>query len=48
MPPQPLKLNPIGKDRFYNFWSYAEVTFARDSTGRVTGLQWVGPGGKSD
>ncbi|MDH3493754.1 MAG: beta-lactamase family protein [Acidobacteriota bacterium] len=44
----PFRLYPIGKDRFYNFWSYAEVTFVRDSTGRVTGLQWVGSGGKSD
>ncbi len=42
------KLVPIGKDRFYNFWSYAEIDFVRDEKGRVKGLDWTGSGGKSE
>ena len=44
----PFRLYPIGKDKFYNFWSYAEVTFVRDAEGKVNGLEWVGSGGKSN
>lgn len=42
------KLLPIGKDRFYNYWSYAEIAFSRDDTGKVKGLEWTGSGGKSE
>lgn len=42
------KLLPMGKDRFYNFWSYAEISFVRDEKGTVVGLEWNGSGGKSD
>lgn len=42
------KLLPMGKDRFYNFWSYAEVFFVRDEKGKVKGLEWSGSGGKSN
>ncbi len=44
----PFKLLPLGKDKFYSFFSYAEVTFIRDDSGNVTGLEWVGARGKSD
>lgn len=44
----PFKLLPIGKDRFYSFWSYAEITFERDVSGKVTGLKWDGSGGVSN
>jgi CubicO group peptidase (beta-lactamase class C family) len=44
----PYKLLPIGKDKFYSFWSYAEITFVRDETGKVNGLTWIGSGGKSE
>ncbi len=44
----PFKLLPIGKDKFYSFWNYAEITFVRDETGKVKGLEWVGSGGKSE
>ncbi|MEZ5428088.1 MAG: serine hydrolase [Pyrinomonadaceae bacterium] len=41
------KLYPLGEDRFYNFWSYAEIKFMRDDKGRVTGLEWNGSAGKT-
>ncbi len=44
----PFKLLPMGKDKFYVYFSYAEVTFVRDEKGNVKGLQWVGSGGRSD
>jgi CubicO group peptidase (beta-lactamase class C family) len=44
----PYKLLPLGKDKFYSFWSYAEITFKRDEKGKVNGLEWVGSGGKSE
>jgi CubicO group peptidase (beta-lactamase class C family) len=44
----PFKLLPMGKDKYYNFWSYAEVTFVRNAAGKVKGLEWVGSAGKSD
>ena len=44
----PFKLLPIGKDKFYSYWNYAEITFVRDETGKVKGLKWIGSGGKSD
>ncbi len=44
----PFKLLPMGKDKFYVYFSYAEVTFVRDEKGIVKGLQWVGSGGRSD
>ncbi len=42
------KLLPLGKDKFYSFWSYAEITFVRDPNGKVNGLQWHGSAGKSE
>jgi CubicO group peptidase (beta-lactamase class C family) len=44
----PYKLLSVGKDRFYNFWSYAEISFVRDEKGTVKGLEWNGSGGKSE
>lgn len=44
----PFKLLPMAKDKFYNFFGYAEVTFVRDEKGKVNGLEWVGSGGKSE
>ncbi|NNE68470.1 MAG: serine hydrolase [Pyrinomonadaceae bacterium] len=44
----PFKLLPMGKDKFYNFFGYAEVTFVRDEKGKVTGLTWAGSAGKTD
>jgi hypothetical protein len=39
-------LYPIGKDRFYNYSSYAEVTFVRGDDGKVKRLEWDAPNGK--
>lgn len=44
----PFKLLPMSKDKFYNFFGYAEVTFIRDAAGKVNGLEWVGSGGRSE
>jgi CubicO group peptidase (beta-lactamase class C family) len=44
----PFKLLPIGKDKFYSFWSYAEITFERGEDGKVNGLRWDGSGGVSN
>ncbi len=44
----PYKLIPMGKDRYYSFWSYAEITFVRNEKGEVKGLEWVGSAGKSN
>ena len=44
----PFKLLPMAKDKFYNFFGYAEVTFVRDENGKVKGLEWVGSAGKSE
>lgn len=44
----PFKLQPLGRDRFYSFWSYADITFVRDEKGKVYGLEWVGSAGKSE
>ena len=44
----PYKMLPMSKDKFYSFWSYAEITFVRDESGKVKGLEWVGSGGKSE
>ncbi|HUF03968.1 MAG TPA: serine hydrolase [Aridibacter sp.] len=42
------KLLPLGKDRFYSFWSYAEISFERSEDGKVNGLKWDGSGGVSE
>ncbi|QQS41545.1 MAG: serine hydrolase [Acidobacteriota bacterium] len=42
------KLLPLGRDRFYSFWSYAEISFERGEDGKVKGLKWSGSGGDSD
>ncbi|MCO6510149.1 MAG: serine hydrolase [Aridibacter famidurans] len=42
------KLLPLGKDRFYSFWSYAEISFERGEDGKVKGLKWSGSGGDSE
>ena len=44
----PFKLIPMGKDKYYNFWSYAEITFNRGDDGSVKGLTWIGSFGKSE
>lgn len=44
----PFKLLPLGKDRFYSFWSYAEIAFERGEDGKVKGLKWDGSGGVSE
>lgn len=42
------KLLPLGKDRFYSYWSYAEIRFERGEDGKVKGLKWDGSGGVSE
>lgn len=44
----PFKLLPLARDKFYSYWSYAEITFKRNKSGKVIGLEWVGSGGKTD
>jgi len=44
----PYKLLPLGKDRFFSYWSYAVITFVRSDDGSVKGLKWNGSFGKSD
>ena len=44
----PFKMHPLGKDRFYNYFGYAEVTFTRNEKGQVTGLVWAGSQGKTE
>jgi CubicO group peptidase (beta-lactamase class C family) len=41
------KLFPIGKDKFYNFAGYAEITFKRGEDGKVKELIWSAPGNDS-
>lgn len=41
------KLFPIGKDKFYNFAGYAEITFKRGEDGKVKELVWNAPGNDS-
>ncbi len=44
----PYKLVPLGGGRFYNYWSYAEITFVRNEEQIVMGLVWEGSAGKTD
>ncbi len=44
----PFRLLPIGKDKFYSYWNYAEITFKRGANREVIGLEWLGAGGKTD
>lgn len=44
----PYRMIPMGKDKYYSYWSYAEITFVRDEKGKVKGLEWVGSAGKSN
>jgi CubicO group peptidase (beta-lactamase class C family) len=43
----PYKLYPIGKDKFYNYGGYAEITFKRGEDGQVKELEWDAPIGKA-
>lgn len=44
----PYKLVPLGVDRFFIYWSYAEITFERNEDKSVTGLVWEGSAGKTE
>ena len=43
----PYKLLPMGGDRFFNYWSYAEIEFVRNEQQQVIGLEWSGSAGNS-
>ncbi len=37
------KLYPLGKDRLYSFFGYAEISFIRDEAGKVKEFEWKSP-----
>jgi len=42
-----IKLYPTGTDKFFEYKFFGDVTFIRDSTGKIKHVEWVSPGSKS-